>query len=209
MLTLLPWRSTPWGPLIQSFQPMEASQFWTFISGCVESSFPVLSLILTVPSKQETSILKLSVLCPTEQCCWMGPAPCQSQRPGILKGKIEKVFCHGCYFVCFQSLYYWLQYYAAGIITWCVRAARSARSSGDLHLTQQWEGFPGGSSGKASACQRRRYKRYKFDPWVGKISWRRKWQFTPVFLPGKSHGQRSLRGVAKSWTWLRNWACTQ
>ena len=26
------------------------------------------------------------------------------------------------------------------------------------------------------------------DPWVGKIPWRRKWQLTPVFLPGKSHG---------------------
>ena len=34
--------------------------------------------------------------------------------------------------------------------------------------------------------------RYGFDPWVGKIPWRRKWQFTPVFLPGESHGQRSL-----------------
>ena len=32
----------------------------------------------------------------------------------------------------------------------------------------------------------------QFDPWVGKIPWRRKWQPTPVFLPGKSHGQRSL-----------------
>ena len=31
-----------------------------------------------------------------------------------------------------------------------------------------------------------------FDPWVGKSPWRRKWQPTPVFLPGKSHGQRSL-----------------
>ena len=30
------------------------------------------------------------------------------------------------------------------------------------------------------------------DPWVGKIPWRRKWQPTPVFLPGESHGQRSL-----------------
>ena len=29
-------------------------------------------------------------------------------------------------------------------------------------------------------------------PWVGKIPWRRKWQHTPVFLPGKSHGWRSL-----------------
>ena len=36
--------------------------------------------------------------------------------------------------------------------------------------------------------------RYRFDPWVGKIPWRRKWQPTPVFLPGKSQGQRSLMG---------------
>ena len=33
-----------------------------------------------------------------------------------------------------------------------------------------------------------------FDSWVGKIPWRRKWQPTPVFLPGESHGQRSLAG---------------
>ena len=32
------------------------------------------------------------------------------------------------------------------------------------------------------------------DPWVGKILWRRKWQPTPVFLPGKFHGQRILVG---------------
>ena len=38
----------------------------------------------------------------------------------------------------------------------------------------------------------------QFDPWVGKIPWRRKWQPTPVFLPGKSHGQRSLAGYS-SW----------
>ena len=35
-----------------------------------------------------------------------------------------------------------------------------------------------------------------FDPWVGKIPWRRKWQPTPVSLPGKSHGQRSLVGCS-------------
>ena len=35
-----------------------------------------------------------------------------------------------------------------------------------------------------------------FDPWVGKIPWRRKWQPTPVFLPGKSHGQRGLVGYS-------------
>ena len=33
-----------------------------------------------------------------------------------------------------------------------------------------------------------------FDPWVGKIPWRREWLPTPVLLPGKSHGQRSLAG---------------
>ena len=45
----------------------------------------------------------------------------------------------------------------------------------------------------------------EFDPWVGKIPWRREWQSTPVFLPRKFHGQRSLtgfvvHGVAKSRT---------
>ena len=45
---------------------------------------------------------------------------------------------------------------------------------------------------KESACQSRR----GFDPLVGKIPWRRKWQPTPVFLPGKSHGQRSLVGYS-------------
>ena len=38
--------------------------------------------------------------------------------------------------------------------------------------------------------------RDKFNPWVGKIRWRRKWQPTPVFLPGKSHGQRHLAGYS-------------
>ena len=57
-------------------------------------------------------------------------------------------------------------------------------------------GFPGGSSGKEPACQCRRYKSCGFDPQVGKIPWRRKWQSTPIFLPGKSYGQRSLAGYS-------------
>ena len=55
-------------------------------------------------------------------------------------------------------------------------------------------GFPGGSSGKEPACQCRRHKRSGFDPWIGKIPWRRKWQPTPEFLSGESQGQRSLVG---------------
>ena len=47
-------------------------------------------------------------------------------------------------------------------------------------------------SGKESACQSRKQKSHGFNSWVRKIPWRRKWQPTPVFFPGKSHGQRSL-----------------
>ena len=53
-------------------------------------------------------------------------------------------------------------------------------------------GFPWWLSGKESARQCRRHKRCRFDPWVRNIPWRRKWQPSPLFLPGKSHGQRSL-----------------
>ena len=54
-------------------------------------------------------------------------------------------------------------------------------------------GLPWWLSGKESACQCRRPR---FDPWVGKIPWRREWQPTPVFLPGESHGQGSLAGYS-------------
>ena len=54
-------------------------------------------------------------------------------------------------------------------------------------------GFPDGS---VVACQCRRHKRRGFDPWARKIPWNRKWQPTPVFLPGKSHGQKSLVGYS-------------
>ena len=45
-------------------------------------------------------------------------------------------------------------------------------------------------------CNCLQYRRPRFDPWVGKIPWRKKWQLTPVFLPGKSHGWRSLIGYS-------------
>ena len=38
--------------------------------------------------------------------------------------------------------------------------------------------------------------RPSFDPWIGKVPWRRKWQLTSILLPGKSHGQRSLVGYS-------------
>ena len=54
-------------------------------------------------------------------------------------------------------------------------------------------GFPGGASGKESTCQ---VRRRVFDLWIGKIPWSSKWQPTPVFLPGESHGQRRLGGYS-------------
>ena len=54
----------------------------------------------------------------------------------------------------------------------------------------------GSPNSKEPACQNRRCKRHRFDAWVGKIPWRRKWQPMPVFLPGESHGQRSLVGYS-------------
>ena len=42
----------------------------------------------------------------------------------------------------------------------------------------------------------------RFDSWVGKIPWRRKWQPTPIFSPGKSYGQRSLEGHSP-------WSCKE
>ena len=54
-------------------------------------------------------------------------------------------------------------------------------------------GFPSGSDSKASVCNA---GDLGFDPWVGKIPWRRKRQPTPVFLPGKSHGPWSLVGYS-------------
>ena len=49
-------------------------------------------------------------------------------------------------------------------------------------------GFSGGARGKESACQYRRRKTRGFNHWVGKISWSKKWQSAPVFLPGRLHG---------------------
>ena len=60
---------------------------------------------------------------------------------------------------------------------------------------------PGHSSGKEPACQYRGHKRCWFDPWVGKITWRRAWQPTPVFLPGEFHAQRSLAVLELQRVW--------
>ena len=47
---------------------------------------------------------------------------------------------------------------------------------------------------KSQPARWKRWKRWGLDPWARKIPWRRAWQPIPVFLPGESHGQRSLAG---------------
>ena len=70
--------------------------------------------------------------------------------------------------------------------------------------------LPRWNSGKKSTCQWRKSKRFGFETWVGKTPWSRKWQPTPVFLPGKFHGQRSLAATVERVTehqmWLTDWA---
>jgi len=72
-----------------------------------------------------------------------------------------------------------------------------------------FKGFPGGAQVKGSACN---VGDLGSNPWVGKIPWRRKWQPTLVFLPGESHGRRSLVGyspqAAKSQTRLSDFTFT-
>ena len=55
-------------------------------------------------------------------------------------------------------------------------------------------GLPWWLSRRRICFQCRRHRICEFDPWVRKISWRSKWQPTPVFLPEKSHAQKSLVG---------------
>ena len=65
------------------------------------------------------------------------------------------------------------------------------RGAGRCSLVTQWW---------KRVCSK--YRRCELDPWVRNISWRRKWQPTPVFLPGESHGQRSLTGYSP-------WGCKE
>ena len=77
-----------------------------------------------------------------------------------------------------------------------------ANSWTHLSLTEMKQRFPDGSIVKNHLSSRR----YGFNPLVGKIPRSRKWQTTPIFFPGKCHGQRTLAAmfyvVTKSWTQL-------
>ena len=115
-----------------------------------------------------------------------------------------------------------LQSESTQLITMIWKASKETHTA--MLLTPLFMGFPAGSDGKESACivgdlglipgsgrspgggygnplqcpwvslVAQTVKKSWFDPWFGKIPWRRAWQPTPVFLPGEFHGQRSLAG---------------
>ena len=103
----------------------------------------------------------------------------------------------------YQTYIYRMRKRLLSYISQCYLFAGSSQSSLTyghcLHnvpslFTVTLSAFPGGASGEEPACQSRRHKRRGFNPWVGKIAWRRTWQPIPVFMPGESHRQRSLAG---------------
>ena len=105
-----------------------------------------------------------------------------NQSPSLVSLKTE--YCH-------QDLSPQLfQYFSMGGTFIFCPFPSSFSSSGSLRVGK-FPMLPGWLSGKESACQSRRHE---FDPWVRKIPWRRKWQPTPIFLPGESRRQRSLAG---------------
>ena len=74
--------------------------------------------------------------------------------------------------------------------------------------TYEDPGLPRWCSRKESACQCGRHKRHRFNPWVHKILCSRKWQHTPVFLPGKVYEWRTLMGYCPCWHKNLAWLCT-
>ena len=81
----------------------------------------------------------------------------------------------------------WTEELGAGYCPW------GHKESG---TTERLHSLSGGASGKEPPCQCKRCKRQGFDSRVAKIPWRRKQQPTLVFLPGESHGQKSLEGYS-------------
>ena len=71
-------------------------------------------------------------------------------------------------------------------------AAYQAPPSMGFSRQEYWSGLPLPSL---------QHRRHGFNPWIRKMPWERKWQFTPIFLPGKSHAQRSLVGYSPQGRW--------
>ena len=127
--------------------------------------------------------------CPT-LCDPRDGSPPGSPVPGILQARTLEWDA-----ISFSSAWKWMK----------VKSLSRVRLS-----ATPWKYSPGKNTGVGCHCplhqmalvvknppaQCTRCKRRRFDPWVGKITWRRTCQPTPVFFPGESHGQRSMVGYS-------------
>ena len=109
------------------------------------------------------------------------------KHPGLWMKRTEFHTCH------LLAVWLWTSYLISLILVFLFQMGII------IFLLPRWHG------GKESACQGRRHKRHRFDPWVWKIPCIRKWQPTLVFLPGEFHGQKSLVGSMESQRVGQNW----
>ena len=130
-------------------------------------------------------------------CDPMDRSPPGSSVHGVLQAKILEwiaiSFSRGSYWPRDRT---WVSCIAGRLFTvWATREALRSwagpENSWLYNNPQIYSTAIDGASGKEPAYQ---CWRQRFHPWVGKIPWRRAWQPIPVFLPGESHGQRSLVG---------------
>ena len=133
-------------------------------------------------------------LCEPSQFCHLCQYPCSCKpltppQPSVIE--LESLRCGQCCSLFLQPL----------IFKHTSLTPSPPRKPSQAPHSVKDTALPGGPSSPSNGstflvvalCQRR-HKRHRFEPWVRKIPWRRKWQPTPVFLPGESHGQRSLAG---------------
>ena len=161
-------------PIVQ----MSISRFRK-IKGCSQGYFTMLPKLITVELPLPYSC-RLDSLNPTEYSSGLSfLPPGDLPNPGIKPMSLMSPALAGGFFT-----------------TW---EAQTPTTHNKNHACYRYIlGFPGGTSGKESVCLCRRLKRRSFNPWVGKIPWRRKGQPVPIFLPGECYGQRSLAGYSSS-----------
>ena len=91
-----------------------------------------------------------------------------------------------------------------------LQTANPHKGSHLFHILRAWVGYPGGASGKESVCQCRRHERLGFNPWGGKIPWRREWHPTQHSCLENTRDREAwwavIHGAAKSQTELCDWA---
>ena len=126
---------------------------------------------------------------------WGMPSPQYDMNISLIINKVEHLFMFYCplgFPLQWNAFLFLLPIFLLDYLSFLL-IHRNALLILNINIIYIYIDFPGGSDRKVSCLQCRRPG---FDPWVGKILWRRKWQPTPVLLPGKSHGQRSMVGYS-------------